>query len=563
MPHSNRSQSNGRSSHHRRSVRIACVQIAGLALEVLRRDHPEWRDRPLAVVERERADGKLLLVDPLASHMGLRRGMRYGPAQSRVPGLRAGVVSPSRIDAMVAELTTAMQAFSPRVDATAGLDGTFLIDPNGLEGLYGDLATWAKAVHGYLTGRGLRATIVIGFSSQATTAIANAASVSGISKITRIPDVTRRRSAANSGQLTKGLPSRGVIVLTDEDEERSLLCNVGLDTLALPHDAITGLAQLDIHTVGDLLSISAAALTARFGVQVGKLHALVAGTTQLPLAPAPLDEPISLDIDVEPADDDLARLLFAIKGGLHEMLLHVTARAQAVGAFTIELLLEDKSKVIERVEPGRPTREAMMLIDLARLRLGNCQLQAKVERITLRADIAKLHGEQLALLAMRRKRDRTAGSRALARIRAAFGDHSVTRASLRAAHLPEARFRYEAVAEMPRIDRPIQERLPDHGAQTPPMDPAARATDPAPAPPLVRRLLPRPRRLEPRDPRHPEAGPRLGERTRLFGPYRVSGGWWAREVSRDYYYAETEEGDLLYIYFDHPRQRWFLHGSID
>jgi protein ImuB len=49
----------------------------------------------------------------------------------------------------------------------------------------------------------------------------------------------------------------------------------------------------------------------------------------------------------------------------------------------------------------------------------------------------------------------------------------------------------------------------------------------------------------------------------MYGPYRVSGGWWKRLVERDYYYAETDHGDLLWLFYDRPRKRWFLHGVLD
>ncbi|MEZ4326231.1 MAG: hypothetical protein R3B40_13510 [Polyangiales bacterium] len=55
-----------------------------------------------------------------------------------------------------------------------------------------------------------------------------------------------------------------------------------------------------------------------------------------------------------------------------------------------------------------------------------------------------------------------------------------------------------------------------------------------------------------------------GERVqRMYGPYRVSGGWWKRTVERDYYYAETDAGGLLWVYWDRPRAAWFLHGTVD
>jgi hypothetical protein len=37
---------------------------------------------------------------------------------------------------------------------------------------------------------------------------------------------------------------------------------------------------------------------------------------------------------------------------------------------------------------------------------------------------------------------------------------------------------------------------------------------------------------------------------RMDGPHRVSGGWWARTVERDYFYAETSAGDIAWVYHD-------------
>ena len=44
---------------------------------------------------------------------------------------------------------------------------------------------------------------------------------------------------------------------------------------------------------------------------------------------------------------------------------------------------------------------------------------------------------------------------------------------------------------------------------------------------------------------------------------RVSGGWWARTVERDYYYAEGDGGALLWVFYDRARSRWFVQGVMD
>ena len=112
-------------------------------------------------------------------------------------------------------------------------------------------------------------------------------------------------------------------------------------------------------------------------------------------------------------------------------------------------------------------------------------------------------------------------------------------------HLPEARFAFEPIEALPEPrPGPAAERI------------------------LVRRIYPRPIPLTPLPrqmrndgwaPRDPEQGP-VGL---MFGPYVVSGGWWRQEIHREYRFAETRRGDLLWVYYDRRRRRWFQHGEVE
>jgi hypothetical protein len=171
----------------------------------------------------------------------------------------------------------------------------------------------------------------------------------------------------------------------------------------------------------------------------------------------------------------------------------------------------------------------------------------------------------------------------LARIKAALGDDAVVTPSLIAAHLPEAAFTWipARTVTFPRgaatgghLDAAPPSAAPPRAAPPRAAPPRAAAKPSpqatcatAPPPPLMRRLLPRPVPLPDRD-RHqpgwgPDLGPRRGAIVRRFGPHRISGGWWVRTVERDYWYVETQRGDLLWIFYDRPRRRWFLHAEID
>jgi hypothetical protein len=65
---------------------------------------------------------------------------------------------------------------------------------------------------------------------------------------------------------------------------------------------------------------------------------------------------------------------------------------------------------------------------------------------------------------------------------------------------------------------------------------------------LVRHLQDRPIPLESRQRSEPDgwlvAGLAAGPVDERSGPFVISGGWWAREVRRDYYFVKTRRGDL-------------------
>jgi protein ImuB len=85
---------------------------------------------------------------------------------------------------------------------------------------------------------------------------------------------------------------------------------------------------------------------------------------------------------------------------------------------------------------------------------------------------------------------------------------------------------------------------------------------------LVRRIMAKPIPL-PGGPRHTHEdgwlmlGHKYGSVDKLSGPYVFSGGWWNKEIQRDYYFAETRRGAIAWVYYDRVRRRWFLHGWVE
>jgi protein ImuB len=189
----------------------------------------------------------------------------------------------------------------------------------------------------------------------------------------------------------------------------------------------------------------------------------------------------------------------------------------------------------------------MQVLELLRLRINALELPAAVEEFALELEGQRTDPGQITLFRTQARRDLAAADRALARLCAALGPEAVTRPQLRAAHLPEARLSWVPTAHV-RFPEPRNMQVEGE------------------YPPRIRRLLHRPKRLPPRPRREADGWiieSELGPVERMHGPYRASGGWWVREVERDYYFAETRSGAVLWVFYDRPRRRWFLHGWLE
>lgn len=482
-----------------------------LPLQILLRKKPHWKGSPIAIIDDEGPHGRIIHLDEIAKKNRLRIGMRQVVARDLVPNLRTAIVSPDETSEIHAELITSLQTFSPRVEAIDH-PGAFHVDPEGLRGIYGGYRNWASCIHRYLKARKWRSAVTVGFHRYRALAVA----------------------------MTQG----GVTVLESPDEECERSNQTPLRMFDLSGELCESLRTLGIETLGDFLAVPSGELHSRFGREASTLHDLFAESLQLPIQPHAFEEPARISFQVDPPDEDQHRLLFAMKGALHSLLHQVRARGEAIESLDLSLHLERAPIHRERLEPASATLDLMLLLELIRLRLGETILQGAVEEVEMVATTVRARSEQVSLPGHQPHHDLNAAHRALARIRAAYGEHAVTKARIREAHLPEACFRWEPTQHV-------------H---------AGKPTGLCPISYMIRRVYAKPKPLVPREPREPEAGPSLATNhsiEHLYGPYRVSGGWWKRLVERDYYYAETDHGDFLWLFYDRPRKRWFLHGVLD
>ena len=488
-------------------MRIACVDIPALPLQILRRDKPEWAGLPLAVVGDDRPQAPVLWVSRTAQQLGIRPGMRYAAALGISRELRASTVSAERVAEVRAEMVGALLRHSPRVEPDDERPGVIWIDPEGMVSLFGSLERWAQSVWAELGAHDLFGATVVGFERMRCWAVAR----------------TRRDAK----------------VLASAEDEARLAGAVPIGRLDVPPELESALSVLGVRTLDEMLALPPGELSVRFGREASRLHDLFSGVTREPMRPVVVTQPIAIEAELDPPDDDSARLLFCVKGALHALHAALAQRSLALAALTLTLRLERGLVHVEQLRPARASRDAATVLELVRLRLGAIELPERVERIHLEAEPAPLEGTQLSLIEGARRRDPDAAARGMARLRAAFGDDAVTCAKLEDEWLPERQFRWVPVrtVALPRV----------------------RVEDPR-EPPLVRRVLTSPQSLPSERDGRPRLDPPLRDMT---GPYRLQSGWWAHGVVRDYWYAERTDGALLWLYRDAALDRWFVQGFVD
>lgn len=493
--------------------RLACIDLPALPLQLLLQRHPDWALEPAAVVADDRPQGRILHINRAARERRVLPGMSYASGLSLAPGLRARVVAPEEVQAAVAALTERLRTFSPHVEPSPDEVGVFWLDASGLERLHPSLMAWGQSIHSELRSVDFWPRVVVGFSRFGTYALAR-----------------------GSGQGVQSFDTAG--------RERAASALVPLARLGVTPKVRNALDKLAVRTVGDLLALPADGVRRRFGMEALQLWRLASGDWRPRMHPvaavAPLRRVLHLDHPMKSA----TRLLFLVKRLLPGLLATLAERHQVLRALDIELRLDGGRIIEERLQPAEPTLDEQLLLDLVRLRLAALPLSAAVEDLAIDGEGLAATREQMTLYFERAKRDLRAGEQALARVRAEFGDNAVLQAKLGAGHLPEARFTW----------------VPAESLQLPqPQKVAART--------LVRRIYRRPERLPPQ-PRHVRddgwlvRGLTHGSALRSFGPFVLSGGWWAREVHREYQFTELQGGDLLWIYYDRVRRRWFLQGVV-
>ncbi len=499
--------------------RLACIDLPSFPLQLHIKAHPDRRKSPTVVINHDSPQGRVLWVNEHARRSRILPGSRYATALAIAPRLQAAVVSQQAIGKGIQSTKEILYGFSPEVEASKDFPGTFWLNASGLKYLHPSLRHWASAIRNQLAHKGFSANVAVGFSRFGTYASTRC--------------------------------GRALSIFEDAASERTAVGSVKLDRLDLDPRVRDTLRLLGVTTLGDFLRLPAAGLRDRFGDESYRLYQLAAGEGWMPFQADPPDTPLVERTMLDHAFRDAANLVFLVRTILERLLERLAHRSQALCEMTLGLTLEraagEKTSACheECLRPAEPTLDLRILIDLLRLRLEAIELPRGVTELRVQVVSTSATAEQLKLFHENPRRDLRSAERALARVRAEFGPESVVTAKLRSRHLPEASFEWQPIDRLSPAE-PRKVRRPS----------------------LLRRIRQRPRPLPLQSKVVRNDGWLLhdldqGSVVRSLGPYIVSGGWWVHPVQREYHYIETENGELLWIYFDRRRRRWFLHGTVE
>lgn len=504
-------------------MRIACVSLPEFPLQLLLRKHPSWCEHPAAVVDRDAAQGVILWSNERARACRVLPGLRHAAALSLAPDLRAGEVPAPEIQLAVDSLVETLRFYTPDVEPSDAEPGIFWLGASGLSLLYPSLRKWAGWVGGEVARAGFRASVVVGFSRFGTYALA------------------------------KSDPKPRVDLIDTEVDERTRAAGVPLDRIGVEPAVRDTLAKLGVTTLGEFVALPGNGIRTRFGADAHRLHRIASGELATPLQPKPAREPVTSSVHLDYPEGDLERLMAVIDRAVQSLARTLDERGEVLRGVSIQLEFDDGTQTAERLEPASPTLDLAQIVELVRLRLtGALTARASAPETRVRGvtDLCvEVHGVSASYTSQdfferKPRRDFAAAARAIARVRAELGANAVVKAVLRDGHLPEARFDWEPVTSL-QLPQPRAVRQP----------------------PLVRRIYARPIPFSPG--RHRDAEAELlkhidqGTVRETFGPYIVAGGWWAREVQREYYFVRTSNGRALWMFYDRRRMGWFIQGEVE
>ena len=344
--------------------------------------------------------------------------------------------------------------------------------------------------------------------------------------------------------------ARARVAVVPPGETLGALGPLPVEALRLAPAAVEVLHALNVVRVEQLLALPREQLPARFGTELLTCIDRATGAVSEGLKPERMVEPLEARWSFESPVANSQVLLAVFEELLVRLLKGV--RGQGVGFQKLLWWLKvgNRDQVCQPVELLRPTASQKDLLDLIRLQLDRVKLPGEVTDVTVRASaVAQLVYRQGDLFGGRvgaQRPDDVTGL--IERLSSRLGNAAVLRPRLVPDAQPELAFGYD----------PWLAAAPERGREAP------RTPIHLTRPPCLKER-PEPVRVMSAAANGPPGWVQWEDREyaveRTWGPERVETGWWrGADVRRDYYVAETTDGERLWLFHDLAAGGWFVQG---
>jgi len=476
---------------------------------------PELGVRPFAVLDGEPPTETVFAASHAAHTLGIEIGMTRLQAESfpRLITLKRDAEREASAHNALHGITC---LFSPRIEAVEEWPGTFALDIQGMNGLFGDSFQLAHKLQQATQAAGFLAHIAVAENFHAAVCLA-----CGRSGVSVVP-------AGCEADALRQLPL-WVLNLEPEHAER--------------------FAAWGIRTCGELATLAETDLIARIGQAGKRLHSLARGEwphLMSPIEPSFEDglvERIELDFPV----DDLERLLFLLSRMTTALLDRVRSEARAIARMRVVLDLEGGKRHERTVRPALPVQNTPTLLKLLHLDLETNPASAAILAVELHAQSAPPYRAQHGLF-LPQAPEPGQLEVLLARLSKLLGEQWVGSPELTDDHRPNA-FRMAKFTPPP----PRSAERPSHTT------------------PVALRVCRPPQSINVQLANQAPARVFWDARTYMVreaaGPNRVSGQWWSEanwcREEWDVRLVNENAERICRIAFDPGSRHWYVQGTYD
>ncbi len=486
---------------------FAVIVIPDFALQAALRHEPELQNQPVALVDSDPDQKKIIQASAAAKSFGVMEAQTPAQAMARCGSLLIKVRSPALEKSAAEILLQTAYAFSPNLEMTGA--GVCTVDLRGL-GLNSESARrqWGEKIVRIFSPLHLAVRVGIAITPGLASLAASAASpVSVIEK----PE-----------QFVARMP---------------------VAALSPPPDLAEILERWGIRQVGELLALGRDQLAERLGPPVLRLFDAVSPDSIRPLKLAAPSVEYAEEMEFEHEIETAEPLLFVLRRFAEQLAKRLEAPGFVVAEFKLRLGLANGAFYERTLKVPAPTGRVEILFRMLQTHLETVRTDAAIVSLRLLATPARPEAHQFGLFEST-LRDPNQFAETLARLSALCGPECVGTPQPLATHRPDA-FQMRA----PEFDSPADDEKPGE----------------TPTGPALRRFRP-PRGLyvEFRDGKPALLnGPRLnGAVHRSTGPFVASGDWWDRDHwAREEWDVEMRDGTLLRLF--RTRDGCYVEGVYD